>query len=270
MLFDSKKSIIKETLDALWKGNKMKRNIRLTLAYDGSRYDGWQKQGNTKNTIQGRIEAALERMAGEEIELHGSGRTDAGVHARGQEANFYTDCTMESGKIRDYLNRYLPEDIAVLEAREEAERFHARLWAVEKEYIYRIWNSSIPNVFQRKYMYKIAEPLDLDKMEEAARLLLGEHDFKSFCANKRMKKSTVRSLNCLDIEQQGREIKLRYRGNGFLYHMVRIMTGTLIEVGLGKRKPEEVKEILEKRDRQEAGYLVPPEGLCLEQVFYLS
>lgn len=246
----------------------MRRNIRLTVAYDGSRYDGWQKQGNTKNTIQGKLEAVLERMTGEETELHGSGRTDAGVHAKAQEANFYTNITTAVEEIQIYLNTYLPEDIAVLKVTEEGERFHSRLSALGKEYVYRIWNSPVPNVFERKYLYHLPEVLDIEAMREAAELLQGEHDFKSFCGNKRMKKSTVRTITGIKMERQGEEIRITYQGNGFLYHMVRILTGTLIEVGLGKREPVEIKDILEKRDRQAAGYLVPPGGLCLEKVFY--
>lgn len=246
----------------------MKRNIRLTISYDGSRYNGWQKQGNTKNTIQGKLEAVLLGMTGEEIKLHGSGRTDAGVHAKGQEASFYTECELSEGEIKDYLNAYLPEDIAVWRVKQEKERFHARLCAVGKEYVYRIWTGSVPNVFERRYLYKLARPLDTAAMEQAAGYFLGEHDFKSFCSNKRMKKSTVRRIDSIKIESFGEEIRIRYQGNGFLYQMVRIMTGTLIEVGLGKRRPEEIKTILEQRDRQAAGYLAPPEGLCLERVFY--
>lgn len=246
----------------------MKRNIRLTVAYDGSRYDGWQKQGNTKNTIQGKLEAVLERMTGEETELHGSGRTDAGVHARAQEANFYTNITTTVEDIQIYLNTYLPEDIAVLKVTEEKERFHARLSATGKEYVYRIWNSPVPNVFERKYMYRLPEALDIEAMREAAQALAGTHDFKSFCGNKRMKKSTVRKITDIKIEKLGEEIRITYKGNGFLYHMVRILTGTLIEVGLGNREPMDIKDILEQKNRGAAGYLVPPEGLCLERVFY--
>lgn len=246
----------------------MRRNIRLTIAYDGSRYDGWQRQGNTGNTIQGKLEAVLQRMTGEATSLHGSGRTDAGVHARAQEANFYTEVTDRIEEIQGYLNAYLPEDIAVVRVTEEKERFHARLSATGKEYVYRIQNSSIPDVFERKYKYRLPEPLDIEAMRRAAGELLGEHDFKSFCGNKRIKKSTVRELTEIKIERLGEEIRLTYRGNGFLYHMVRILTGTLIEVGLGKRKPSDMKAILEQRDRQAAGYLAPPEGLCLERVFY--
>ena len=242
----------------------MKRNIRLTISYDGSRYDGWQKQGNTSNTIQGKLEAVLERMTGVPTEVHGSGRTDAGVHAKAQEANFYTDIDTNVEKIKSYLNEYLPEDIAVLSVIEEKERFHARLSAVEKEYVYRIWNSTVPNVFERKYLYRLSESLDVVAMQKAAESFLGEHDFKSFCGNKRMKKSTVRKVSDVKIEKLGEEIRITYRGNGFLYHMVRIMTGTLVEVGLGKRTPEEILEILEKKDRQAAGYLAPAEGLCCE------
>lgn len=246
----------------------MKRNIRLTVAYDGSRYDGWQKQGNTKKTIQGKLEAVLERMTGEETEVHGSGRTDAGVHAKAQEANFYTNITTAVEDIQIYLNTYLPEDIAVLKVTEEKERFHARLSATGKEYAYRIWNSPVPNVFERKYMYSLPEVLDIEAMREAAQALVGTHDFKSFCGNKRMKKSTVRKITDIKIERLGEEIRITYKGNGFLYHMVRILTGTLIEVGLGNREPMDIKDILEQKNREVAGYLVPPEGLCLERVLY--
>lgn len=240
----------------------------MTISYDGSCYCGWQKQGNTEHTIQGKLEAVLFLMTEEAIELHGSGRTDAGVHAKAQEANFYTDCVMDTAEIRNYCNRRLPEDIRVTAVREERERFHARLSASGKEYVYRIWNSQASNVFERKYLYYFPEALDVERMRRAAEFFLGEHDFKSFCGNKQMRKSTVRQMTGIEVKRLGDEIRIIYQGSGFLYHMVRIMTGTLIEVGLGKREPGEIADILEKRDRRAAGYLAPPEGLCLERVFY--
>ena len=177
----------------------MKKNIKLILEYDGSRYDGWQKQGNTDNTIQGKLEAILKKWTGEETEIHGSGRTDAGVHAKGQVANFHVDAKIcpkpEDAKV--YLNRYLPDDIRVLEAKEVSERFHSRLNAVRKTYSYTVETADKKNVFERKYVYGLGERPDVERMRSAASYLLGEHDFKSFCSNKKMKKSTVRRLTLL-------------------------------------------------------------------------
>lgn len=248
----------------------MQKNIRLVLEYDGTRYDGWQKQGNTENTIQGKIEAVLSKWAGKEIEVHGSGRTDAGVHAKGQTANFHVD-----GKIcpspetaMEYLNRYLPEDIRVISAEEAPERFHSRLSAVKKTYTYYVETSNKKNVFERKYVYGLGEKPDIKAMEEAAGYLTGEHDFKSFCSNKRMKKSTIRRLDRIEIKENGTKIAFTYTGDGFLYNMVRILTGTLLEVGLGKRRPEDMSKILEAKDREAAGATAPPEGLFLMNVEY--
>ncbi|MSS62560.1 tRNA pseudouridine(38-40) synthase TruA [Velocimicrobium porci] len=246
----------------------MKRNIKLVISYDGSRYNGWQRQGNTSKTIQEKIEQVLSKMTGEEIEIHGSGRTDAGVHAKGQVANFITDSKLPIEQIKNYLNQYLPNDIAVLEVMEVKERFHARLNAVKKRYNYTIWNDNVPNVFERNYMYTVEEPLDLEKMKQAADYLIGEHDFKSFCANKRMKKSTIRTIYAINIYSAGSKIVLSFEGNGFLYNMVRIMAGTLIEVGLGEITPEQIVRILERREREAAGALAPAKGLCLEKVWY--
>lgn len=252
------------------------RNIKIVLEYDGSRYDGWQRQGNTDNTIQGKLEAVLGRMAGEPVEAAGSGRTDAGVHALGQVANFHLPASFALGEpgyrsaeqIREYLNQYLPEDIRVLSAREVGERFHSRLNAVEKTYRYQVETGEKKCVFQRKYTYGLGETLDLEAMRTAAVGLAGTHDFKSFCSQKRMKKSTVRTLRKIEIEKQGTGVTFIYKGDGFLYNMVRILTGTLIEVGLGKRSPQAMREILEAKDRQAAGFTAPAEGLFLESVAY--
>ena len=244
------------------------RNIKLLIAYDGSRYNGWQRQENTENTIQGKLETLLSKMTGEMVEIHGSGRTDAGVHAKGQVANFHTDTRMTTEEIKEYMNEYLPMDIAVLEVKDAAERFHSRLNVKRKTYCYHIWNSQVPNVFARKYSYQVPEPLDLEAMKKAASYLLGTHDFKSFCARKKMKKSTVRMIESIDFQKEGDMIQITYRGNGFLYNMVRILTGTLIEVGKGERQPEEMKEILESQERAKAGFTAPAQGLFMERVDY--
>lgn len=244
------------------------RNIKITIAYDGSRYNGWQKQDNTDNTIQGKLEQLLSRMTGEIVEIHGSGRTDAGVHALGQVFHFHTECKMTVGEVMAYMTEYLPLDIAVLKVEDVPERFHSRLNVKWKTYCYHIWNGPIPNVFERKFSYHIPEKLDVDKMKEAASYLIGKHDFKSFCSNKRMKKSTVRILESIQFEQDGDMILIRYTGNGFLYNMVRILTGTLIEVGRGERKPDEMQAILDSRNREAAGFTALAQGLFMEGVEY--
>lgn len=244
------------------------RNIKLWIQYDGTRYSGWQSQEHTGQTIQGKLTAVLERMTGETVELQGSGRTDAGVHALGQVANFHTKSSLSCEKMLCYMNRYLPEDIAVIQVEEAEPRFHSRLNAVRKTYVYRIWNSPIPNVWERKYLYLVEEKLDLEVMQRAAELLCGTHDFRAFCSNKRMKKSTVRTLESIEMEKEGSELCLIFTGNGFLYNMVRILTGTLIEVGLHKKEPEEMTEILESQERERAGFTAPAQGLYLKKVGY--
>ena len=244
------------------------RNFRLTLCYDGSRYSGWQKQGNTGNTIQEKIEALLTRLLGQPVEIAGCGRTDAGVHARRQVCSFRVETDMGCAELLARLRQYLPEDIGALALEEAPPRFHARLSCTEKSYLYRIWNSGAPNVFERKYLYRYPGALDTDAMRRAAQALIGEHDFKSFCANRRMKKSTVRRIDEIKIVEHGTKIELLYTGNGFLYNMVRILTGTLLEIGSGMRKPEEMKVILEAKNRDMAGRTAPPEGLFLLHVAY--
>ncbi|MCI6719873.1 MAG: tRNA pseudouridine synthase A, partial [Clostridiales bacterium] len=171
-------------------------------------------------------------------------------------------------EIRAYLNRYLPEDIAVTACDAVDDRFHARLNAKAKRYVYRIWNSATPNVFERKYLCRWEAPLDTARMQAAAARLVGEHDFKAFCGNKRMKKSTVRTIYELRVERIGDEVRLTFYGTGFLQYMVRILTGTLVEIGEGKRAPEEIDEILASRDRAQAGITMPPQGLTLDEVIY--
>lgn len=246
----------------------MLKNYRIILQYDGSRYDGWQKQGNTELTIQGKIEGVLERMAGKRVEVIGSGRTDAGVHALAQTANFHADVSMNEQEITAYLNEYLPEDLSVIKLDTVSDRFHSRLNVKEKTYLYRIETADRKQVFERKYIYGLGKGLDGKAMREAAAYLTGEHDFKSFCSSQRMKKSTVRNLKSISIEEKGSRFFLRFTGDGFLYHMVRILTGTLIEVGLGKRSPQDMVSILDAKNRQAAGFMAPAAGLFLEEVRY--
>ena len=243
------------------------RNLRLDICYDGTRYRGWQRLGDREDTIQGKLENTLSRILGEAIEISGSGRTDAGVHAKGQVASFHTQSQMPCGEILKELRRYLPEDIGIYSCQECAPRFHARLNAKEKTYLYRIWNSREPCVFERKYVAVMPENLDLAAMEDAAAKLLGEHDFSAFCGNPKMKKSTVRCVRAIEIRRVGREIQLRLTGGGFLQDMVRILTGTLVEVGRGERSPESIPSLFGGK-RSEAGFLAPAQGLCLEEVRY--
>lgn len=244
------------------------RNIRLKVSYEGTRYQGWQKQETSDNTIQGKLERLISRMCEEEITVQGSGRTDAGVHALGQIVNFHTSCEMSLPDILQYMNQYLPEDIAVTEIDEVAERFHSRLNATGKKYCYRVWNSSIPNVFWRRYAHTVEENLDVDAMKQAATYFLGEHDFKAFTSTKKGKKSTVRRIDAIDIESEGSLITFTFQGNGFLYHMIRILVGTLLEVGRGERIADSMPEILVSKNRENAGALVPGKGLVLEEVYY--
>lgn len=244
------------------------KNYKLTIQYDGTRYSGWQIQGNTGNTIQEKIQSVLSQLDGSPVDIHGSGRTDAGVHAWGQVANAKLNDSLDCKQILDYCAKYLPRDIAVVSVEEADARFHARLSANGKRYVYHIWNSSIPNVFLRKFSYQVAEPLNLDAMQEAAQHFLGTHDFRSFCGLRRFKKSTIRTIYNIEFNQTGEELRISYEGNGFLNLMVRILTGTLIEVGLGLRRPEEMVSILSEKDRSAAGFTAPPEGLYLDEVFY--
>ena len=243
-------------------------NYKILIQYDGTRYKGWQVQNSTDMTIQGKLQNVLTELAGYPVEVIGSGRTDAGVHASGQVANFHMDGDFFKEEIQEYLNHYLPMDIAVTEIEEVEERFHARFNATSKTYIYRIHTSLIPDVFERKYKYTYTEKLNVDRMKEAAEKLIGTHDFMAFCGNKKMKKSTVRTLMAVDITKKHNEILIAYTGDGFLQQMIRILTGTLIEVGCGKKNPEDMRKILESRDRSNAGYTVPPEGLALYEVTY--
>lgn len=243
-------------------------NYKLTIQYEGTRYKGWQEQKTTDATIQGKLRRILERMTQEEVDLQGSGRTDAGVHAKAQTAHFHTKKVWDTEEVKSYINEYLPEDIAVLKAERVDDRFHARLHAKSKTYEYRIFKGKKPDVFDRHYVVSIEDRLDVQAMREAAAFLEGTHDFKAFCGNRRMKKSTVRTIFQIEIAETEREIQFRFTGNGFLQNMVRILTGTLVEVGRGMRDPEQMEGLLAEGDRQQAGALMPAKGLTLIEVVY--
>lgn len=252
------------------------KHFRITLQYDGSRYDGWQKQGNTDNTIQGRIEAMLTKLFEQDVEIQGSGRTDAGVHALGQVASFSVENDLGPDKVMEQMNIFLPKDIVVTDCRLTDARFHARLNAKSKTYIYRIITGDVRPVFGRQYELWHSTPLDITGMRKAAECLVGEHDFKSFLGNRHYKKSTVRIIENISITEQMikagdaefPEIKMAFTGNGFLPNMVRILTGTLIEIGEGVREPEDMENILNGLDRALAGPTAPAHGLTLLKVDY--
>ena len=243
------------------------RNLRLDICYDGTRYRGWQRLSGADNTIQGKLETALSRILGEPIEISGSGRTDAGVHARGQVANFHCESDMPAAQILEELRRYLPEDIGIYSCKDCSPRFHSRLNAKEKTYCYRVWNSENPCVFDRRFVAVMPEKLDVDAMKQAASLLTGEHDFSAFCGNPKFKKSTVRYIRAIDIRRQGDEIQLSFTGNGFLHNMVRILVGTLVEVSRGERDAQSIPQLFGGK-RAESGFLAPAQGLCLMEVMY--
>ena len=243
------------------------RNLRLDICYDGTRYKGWQRLQNRGDTIQGKLETALSRILGEPIEVSGSGRTDAGVHAKGQVSNFHCESTMNAEEILQNLRKYLPEDIGVYCCKDVSPRFHARLNAREKTYLYRIWNSEAPCVFDRRFVYVVPETLDLEQMKIAAQYFVGEHDFSAFCGNPKFKKSTVRRLFSVEIQAVGEELRIDFVGEGFIHNQVRIMAGTLIEVGRGIRSAQQIPQLFGGK-RSDAGFLAPAQGLCLMEVDY--
>ena len=252
------------------------KHFRITLQYDGSKYDGWQKQGNTDNTIQGRIEAMLTKLFEQQVEIQGSGRTDAGVHAIGQVASFSVQTDFGPAKVMERMNFFLPKDIIVTDCRLTDARFHARLNANSKMYFYRIVTGDIRPVFGRQYVLWRSDPLDTDSMRKAAEYLVGEHDFRSFLGNRHYKKSTIRTIENITItdevikagEAEFPEINMAFKGNGFLPNMVRILSGTLIEIGEGVRSYKEMEGILSGCDRALAGPTAPAHGLTLLKVEY--
>ena len=246
----------------------MIQNYKMLIVYDGSRYYGWEHQPNTDLTIQGKLENVLSLMVDAPVEVIGAGRTDAGVHAKGMVANAHFDTEMLPDEIWAYMNRYLPDDICIREVRIASERFHSRYNAIGKTYCYTCYVGDLKPVFNRKYVYVTEEIPDIEKMQKAAEYLMGTHDFASFCSNPKMKKSTVREVDKIEIIRNGSYLNFTYHGTGFLQHMVRILTGTLLEVGYGKRTPESIPELIEAKNRSLAGFTAPAQGLCLIRVDY--
>ena len=243
------------------------KNILLTIEYGGKDFNGWQKQPNKLN-IQGEIERAIEEITGEKVDLIASGRTDAGVHALAQMANFKTNSKLPVEKYPIALNTKLKKSIRIQKAEEVEENFHSRYHCKQKTYRYIINNSGQGSSIYRNLEYFIPNKLDVEKMQEAVKYFEGEHDFKAFKASGTSSKSSVRTIYKAKVEKQGERIIIELTGNGFLYNMVRIIAGTLVEVGLGKIKPEEISEIIEKKERANAGKTLPPQGLYLVKVEY--
>ena len=243
------------------------RRLKLTIAYDGTNYCGWQIQPNGI-TIEEIVNKALSKLTGEKIVVIGASRTDSGVHAMGNVAVFDTETTIPPERVAMAVNRILPEDIVVVKSEEVPLDFHPRYCDCEKTYEYHIVNTRIPIPTKRLTNYFVSYELDLDKMREGASYLIGEHDFASFCNIKTDVESTVRTVKELEILENGEEITIRISGNGFLYNMVRIIVGTLIRVGRGFYEPVQVKEILEAKNRKAAGVTAPPHGLMLMEIRY--
>lgn len=244
------------------------RNIKLTIEYDGKRYLGWQRLGDSEKTIQGKIESVIAQMTGEKIEIIGSGRTDAGTHARGQVANFKTNSEMARNDMLVFFNRYLPGDIVVKKVEEMPERFHARYNVKGKQYSYYVWNDPIPTAFERYHSFYVPQTLDMDKMNAACEKLLGTHDFIGFSALKKTKKSTTRTIEKISIEREGSMLHFTFVGNGFLHKMVRILVGTILAIGAGKLSVDVIDEVLENKVRADAGETAPAQGLFLDEVYY--
>ena len=254
------------------------RNLLLTISYDGSGYHGWARQPGIR-TVCGRMEETLSRYFDTQIVLEGASRTDSGVHAYGQRATLLTDLGIPVEKIPSVFNTALADDrieglsdISVIASAEMPEGFHARFDAKGKRYIYRIRNSGVPDVFLKHYRWQVLKPLDLKAMQQAALFIPGEKDFACFqSAGGTPRVSTVRNVYSLSVERTEKdpdEIEIRIEGNGFLYNMVRIIAGTLVETGLGRRDPEDMKGLIESKDRAGAGIIAPAGGLWLDEVFY--
>ncbi|MEE1086836.1 MAG: tRNA pseudouridine(38-40) synthase TruA [Schaedlerella sp.] len=243
------------------------RTYKLTISYDGSRYLGWQKQPDIDLTIQGTLERAVSKLAGHSVEVFGSGRTDGGVHAKGQTASIVLPQKVNEKEFLTALNQELPKDIRVLDMEFMKVRFHARYSAKSKCYEYTIDTREKADVFMRKYTFHYPETLDLEKMKKAADLLIGYHDFAGY-TDRPDEKSSKRWIYSIKIEKDVDKIRIAYCGSGFMYHMVRILTGTLLDVGCGRRSVESVLRPIESGVRADAGFLAPASGLCLKEVYY--
>lgn len=243
------------------------KNIKLVIEYDGAHYGGWQKQNNNK-TIQGVLEKAISKATGEEIEVIGSSRTDAGVHAKGMVANFKTNSSIPAERFREAINRNLPDDIAILSSEEVTGEFHSRYSSKGKTYSYTIINRYEKVAIGKDYCCHVKEPLNVENMEEACKYFIGKHDFSAFKTNGSSVKTSVRTVSELYIEKNQENIKIYISADGFLYNMVRIIVGTLVEVGKGKIKVEDIPKIIKSLDRTKAGPCIKANGLVLEKVFY--
>ena len=244
------------------------RNIKLIIKYDGTKFKGWQRLKNDENTLQGKIEDTLSMILDEKVEIIGSGRTDGGVHALGQVANFKTASNISIKDLHHYLYTYLPTDIVVEKIVQVEDRFHSRYNAKAKTYQYKVYNHKYHDPFLKKYSEHVKDKLNIDSMKKASEYLIGEHDFTSFAASKSKKKSNVRTIYSIDIVKSGKVIDIVVRGNGFLYNMVRIIAGTLIEVGQSNIPPERMKDILNSKKRSLAGQMASSKGLYLVEVEY--
>lgn len=243
------------------------KNIKLTIQYDGTNYCGWQKQKNCPS-IQEEIEKAIFKVTGEKVNLIGAGRTDKGVHAQGQVANFMTTSSIPADRFKYALNSKLPSDIKIIESQLVDKSFHSRYDALGKKYAYIIFNREILNPLYRNYSYHIPYGLDYEKMKIAAEYFKGTHDFSAFMASNSSVKNTVRTIYDIDLKKDGELIYISIKGNGFLYNMVRIIVGTLVEVGSGKLSPHSIASIIESKNRQKAGHTAPAKGLYLVEVYY--
>ncbi|MDO5039463.1 tRNA pseudouridine(38-40) synthase TruA [Clostridium sp.] len=244
------------------------KNIKLTIEYDGTNYFGWQKQKNNSKTIQEVLEKAIQKIVKKEVSLIGSSRTDSGVHAKGMVANFLTDSRVPADKFREAINTKLPDDIAIIKSEEVDKEFHARYDSKGKTYCYTIINRFEKVSLYRNYSYHVREVLNIEEMKKACNYFIGTHDFSAFKSSGSSVKTSVRTIKDLHIENDNNIIKIYVTADGFLYNMVRIIVGTLIEVGRGKIASNDIKSIINEGKRERSGFCVPANGLLLEKVYY--
>lgn len=245
------------------------RNIKLTIEYDGSRYTGWKRleKGEGINTIENKIVSVIEKMTNERVEVNCGSRTEVGVHAYGQVVNYKTNTKMKLYEIKQYFNRYLPRDIAVIDVEEMPERFHASLNAKSRTYLYRIAIGEVQSVFERKYTYYSFHDLDVAKMKEAAGQLIGRHDFRKFSTVKKTK-STEKEMYSIDIYKDLSEIQITMQANDFLHNMARLIAGTLIDIGLGEREVSCIAKILDVKSQEQPSEPAQPQGMFLQEIEY--
>ncbi len=244
------------------------QNIKLTLEYDGTNYSGWQIQKNTEFTVQGKLQKAFKKINKKPVKVQGASRTDAGVHAMGQVANCILDVVIPIERVPAAVNRLLPNDIICKKAEEVRLDFHARYDSCAKKYRYRIYNQKLPSVFVRNYVYYYMHDIDISLLERACKYFIGTHDFTSFQASGCAAKNTVKTIESIEVIEKDREIWLEIKGDGFLYNMVRIIMGTLIELSMGKIEIADIKKIISSKNRSKAGFTAPAQGLSLLEVYY--